>query len=304
MLPQCHVGCAQPGHWRWAERYGQAMEEAKLRFGVMCHGTSFKTWQARCLRQLLEIPGVEPAVLIVNAAAADPPRPRNLLRAARNVLAGRTTAWHLYARRIRDRMGSRRAVSMETEFAGVPRIECRTVQKGRWSQHFTDEDVERIAAYRLSFILRFAFGIVRGSVLKAAEHGVWSFHHGDPRCYRGGPPCFWELYDGASVTGAVLQRLTHRLDAGVILHEGTFRTERGFQAYAWNCDKVMLGAAAWPARVCRDLLRGDASAVRRSPCETQAPIRREPTPWQSLVFLARCARDELCLLYTSPSPRD
>jgi hypothetical protein len=271
------------------------MQEGKLRFGVLCHGTSFKAWQARCLRQLLEIPGVEPALLIVDADSP-PPQPPSLFRAAGNILSGRTTAWHLYARRMKGQLTSSRTVSMEQELAGVPRLECRTQLKGRWSHYFTDEDVERIRQHRLDFILRFAFEIIRGKVLDAAEYGVWSFHHGDPAHYRGGPACFWEVYDGAPLTGAILQRLTHRLDAGVILHQGTFGTDRGMKAYSLTCNKVTLGAASWPAHLCRQILSGNDARVRAgTPCRTTAPIRHDPSPWQSLRFLARCVRKELAL---------
>jgi len=42
--------------------------------------------------------------------------------------------------------------------------------------------------------------------------GVWSWHHGDEDKYRGGPPAFWEIVNADPVTGALLQRLTERLD--------------------------------------------------------------------------------------------
>ena len=37
---------------------------------------------------------------------------------------------------------------------------------------------------------------LRGEI---ARHGVWSYHHGDNRFYRGGPPGFWEVMEDQPV---------------------------------------------------------------------------------------------------------
>ena len=42
--------------------------------------------------------------------------------------------------------------------------------------------------------------------------------------YRGMPPGFWEVYRGDPVSGVTLQRLTDRLDGGVVLRRGWFKT--------------------------------------------------------------------------------
>jgi methionyl-tRNA formyltransferase len=65
-------------------------------------------------------------------------------------------------------------------------------------------------------VLRFGFGIIKGDVLNACEYGVLSFHHGDLREYRGGPPGFWEFQHGKAEAGVTLQVLNETLDGGQI----------------------------------------------------------------------------------------
>lgn len=61
--------------------------------------------------------------------------------------------------------------------------------------------------------IRYGFGLLKGDVLEAPEHGVLSFHPADIRQYRGlGPP---QAYlDGCRTMGVTLQRITEDIDGG------------------------------------------------------------------------------------------
>ena len=87
-----------------------------------------------------------------------------------------------------------------------------------------------------------------------ARYGVWSYHHDDPSKYRGRPACFWEIYNNDPITGAILQRLTDKLDGGPILHQGWFYTEK--DSYVTNLDTVYFNSANWPEQVCARLRKG------------------------------------------------
>ncbi|MGI9119466.1 MAG: glucosamine inositolphosphorylceramide transferase family protein, partial [Acidimicrobiales bacterium] len=171
----------------------------------------------------------------------------------------------------------------------VPVLRCQAIRRGRYSEYFADEDVAEVVGHDLDFILRFDFGIIRGPILKAARHGVWSFHHGDEEHYRGGPPCFWEIFDGAAVTGSMLQRLTDRLDGGVVLQKGFFRTID--HSYARNRDAAYLGGVEWPGKVCADIGNGLATYLDAPPTSSAAPIRRNPRAGQTLVFMLKLGRN-------------
>ena len=189
-----------------------------------------------------------------------------------------------------NRWTARRARCLERSplnqvLPGVPVIECTVERRGKWSEHFLDTDLARIAELKPDILIRFGFGIIRGEILDLPRYGVWSFHHDDDNVVRGGPPAFWEIVDNEPVTGVVLQRLTDRLDGGFILHKGWFRTQT--TSYTRNTDAAHLGAVEWPARLCRQILAGHEGAAHGVQSTSDAPIRRKPSSPQTVRFLAR-----------------
>lgn len=104
------------------------------------------------------------------------------------------------------------------------------VSRSRLIHRFKQEDLECVGALKLDVILRFGFHILMGGVLKAARFGIWSLHHADNMVIRGGPPGFWEVFEGHHYTGATLQVLTEDLDNGVVVRKGLYSTF----PFSWN----------------------------------------------------------------------
>ena len=75
---------------------------------------------------------------------------------------------------------------LREELAHAEQLRCRTERRGKWSEHFTEDDLDAIRDHQLDVLIRFAYGIIRGDILDVPRHGVWSFHHGDIERYRGG----------------------------------------------------------------------------------------------------------------------
>lgn len=63
--------------------------------------------------------------------------------------------------------------------------------------------------------------IWRGDILDATEYGLWSFHAGDIRKYRGRPAGFFQFLNDEETIGVTLQQLTPELDGGKIIETGT-----------------------------------------------------------------------------------
>jgi hypothetical protein len=106
----------------------------------------------------------------------------------------------------------------------VQQLSVMPEQKG-FSDRFSAADLETVRAADLDVLFRFGFGILRGEILIAAKHGIWSFHHGDPDLFRGSPPGFWEVMTGAPVMGSILQRLSEELDNGEVLYRSWSYTD-------------------------------------------------------------------------------
>jgi hypothetical protein len=248
----------------------------------MCTGLVFPAWQARAIRELLALGGVEPALLIVDdRASANRPVATSVVERLRRGDA----VWAAFSRYVARRSKATEPVDLSEVLAATPVLRCRVRRQGRFSEIFEPEDVEEIRKHELDFIIRFAFGVIRGDILRAARLGVWSFHHDDEERYRGGPPCFWEIYSSDPVTGSMLQRLTDRLDGGVVLHKGYFATIR--HSYVRSRDSAYFGSADWPARVCKDIQNGAATYLEAAPSSSTANVYRNPRARQMVVFAAK-----------------
>lgn len=250
----------------------------------MCNGTRFPTWQAEAIKHLAALaPRVEVALLIVPAAGTRRSgRMSTLLRDPSHLI------WNLYNKGyIERRSHASRPVDLSEALTDVPQLAVRTEPVGRYGERFTEDDLETIRTAQLDVLIRFGFGILKGGILEAANHGVWSFHHGDERVFRGQPPGFWEMATGEPVMGTILQRITERLDGGTVLHRGLFRVTR--HSYRRTRDDAFLGSADFVSTAVKRLLAGDDSVVSGDPSRTDAPLRRSPGNWIMTRFLTRQA---------------
>ncbi len=245
----------------------------------MCNGLSFPAWQAQTIQRLLELAEVEISLLIMpGKQAGSPGRLARLFGEPKHLL------WNLYNKGyIQRRSSASQPVDMSAELGETPVLTCDVVPVGKYGEKLTDEDVVAVRGAELDLILRFGFGILKGEVLDTARYGIWSFHHGDERVYRGQPPGFWEIADGEPTVGTILQRITERLDGGSVLHRGTFRVVPF--SYRRTRDDVFFGASGFPSIAVRQILNGDTSHVTAPPSTTDAPLRRSPTNWTMVKFL-------------------
>jgi hypothetical protein len=249
----------------------------KLRFAILCESLVLQNWMADCVRQLIDSELAEPVLLIRDVTPKRSPK-----------FSPRTFLYDWYDLHwVRRRCPATQAVDVRAQLGHLPSIDCSVTTRGKWSRYFSDADIERIESYDLDFMLRFAFHIIRGRILHSARYGVWSYHHDNEHRYRGGPPCFWEIFHGDDTNGAILQRLTERLDGGVVLHRGVFGIWKG--SWIMNFDRALSGSADWCARVCAEIQNGQLDRVHAAPTSSRALIRRAPTLGQFLKFAVRCA---------------
>eukprot|EP01034_Spumella_vulgaris_P002669 gene2669-3462_t len=206
----------------------------------MCNGSTLSRWQWESIRLLWESGYAEPVLLIQNAVD-ETPQPTGFEK------------WRKYpykhlvyrlAKRFLFRVPSMEQEPMPPELEALPWLRCVTIRKGKYSEYFSDDDLEKITGYRLDFVLRYGFNIIRGKVLDVPKYGVWSYHHGDEMLFRGGPIGLWEIYRRSLVNGVVLQRLNDLIDAGVILSRRTYQTVN--HSYSEHVEKILWHNADMP----------------------------------------------------------
>ncbi len=194
-----------------------------LRVGVLIDGFDHPRWALSVLQDIQSSSCADLVVVIRNIA----PHPslsfrERLSRKWRSLFYNRYVAWDsakyttsndaLAMGDAKPTLGTLPLIDV------VPRMTLHT-------DRFEEDDVRRVRDFDLDVILRFGFRLLRGPILDSARYGVWSYHHGDNRSYRGGPPCFWEVAEGNSVTGVILQVITDELDAGHVLYRSVGRTD-------------------------------------------------------------------------------
>ena len=249
-----------------------------LRFGILCNSMQFQQWQAEIIRTLISN-GHHPALIIMGDEKLSDQPPGSRLR---------NYPWKNMLYRLHQRYIFNPTMKQETdmrrELEKVPVQICK-IRKVDFSEFFYEEDVAFIESRNLDFLLRFGFNIIRGGILNAAKFGVWSFHHGDEKKYRGGPPCFWEIYRNDKSTGAILQRLNEKLDAGIILRKGWFGTIN--HSYTENLNRVYAGSIPWVLQVCKDIEQGNSGYLEGPGSSTRAPVYRIPGNLKMLWFLLK-----------------
>lgn len=178
----------------------------KIRFAVLVDGSHLKNWQIECIQALLSDEHNSCVGFIKNKNAST-------FNAKRLSLGFR---WLEKQSRKKFTFQSR---SIDEVFSQMPVMEVKTKKEGIYTLVEEDE-IETLKELHCHFFLRFGFGIVGGELLDIPEHGIWSFHHGDPEEFRGGPPAFWEFISAKKSNGFILQKLTNQLDGGEIITSG------------------------------------------------------------------------------------
>lgn len=248
----------------------------------MCNGPALAHWQAECIRHLLEW-GRAQLEIVIMAEKTETEVNLGFWHRLRRKIS--TNLFFRFWYRFFVKLSGTRNVPLTQVACDVPIRKVRIVKKGRFSEYFSQEDTTAVRRFDLDFVLRFGFGIIRGEILRTPRYGVWSFHHGDERKFRGRPSAFWEMYYGSTTIGGILQQLTDRLDGGVILKRWAIRNNK--VCWARNIDALRYAGTELPKQVCIDIVNGAADYLEAEESTTSAPIRYFPTNVEMCVFLAR-----------------
>jgi len=265
---------------------------------LLLDGAECSRFTARILEDISMSSFARLELVIYNADAERRPMRRSalpirLFRVLRDSKVRRLLSYALYSKldEKRSRIGDDPVASVDCRplLSGVKSIEAKPVVKG-FTHRFSPEDLENIRGEQLDVLLRFGFNILRGEILQAARYGVWSFHHGDNDYYRGGPAYFWELYERNVLSGAMLQRLTEELDAGLVLCKSLFATTPGLSV-ARNRYGPYWGSTHFVIRKLQELHQCgweyvESRSVPPAPYRGRRRVYKRPTNVEMLRWLA------------------
>jgi len=247
----------------------------KLTYVILANSSKLKYWQWKCLDLLADLP-VEPVLYVINNSKKT--QPKGILSKFKN--------YPIQNLLFKQFLKSAKIKALEEiEFLENNSVEVLnvSVKKEGYNEYFPDEAIEKIRNLKPDFILRFGFNILKGEILNVAKYGVWSFHHNDEQIIRGGPPVFWEIKNRENYCGAILQKLTQRLDAGIILQKGKFQLHNHAFFYSWN--ELLLQSTYFVRKTCLEILSGNTQKIEADLIKTKAKIYKFPRNWEFLEFL-------------------
>ncbi len=204
-----------------------AMQKSKLRIGLLLNGTELAAWAYRMIEIIKDSDYAEISLIVENTLPAEKRRLSLVSQIARKIRSGQfwTTVIRLtlttLERRLIGKPGGLPNASKQVDgkdlLAGIEVIKVHPKRQG-FSDYIEGDELARIQAHNIDVFIRLGFRILRGDILRSARYGVWSYHHGDNRVNRGGPPGYWEVMESSPVTGTMLQVLTEDLDGGKVLY--------------------------------------------------------------------------------------
>jgi len=261
----------------------------RLRIGLLLNSYQPAAWVAKIIADLQHSDWAEIVLVVTGRRKAETKksireRLRNYCRVG---LFAMYSKWdYLHYRGDNDALAS---VDVEDLLCDVPRVDVPVIEN-KFTDRFRVEDIQRIRSADVDVLFRFGFRILRGKILDCAKYGVWSFHHGDNREYRGAPPGFWEIYEKNPVTGSTLQILTESLDGGKVIDRSLASTN--CESLYANKNPLYWKTSEIAVRRLRDLhLRGwTAIESLDSYKETDTyrkAIYKTPGNWVMLCLLAR-----------------
>lgn len=214
--------------------------QKKIRVALLVDSLQVPAWAYRMLSLLQQSQKAEIVLILKNQSAATV---ESGLFSRLKKIVGRRYLAYLLHRKVDRRLGSTGKdpflpASLEALMPDAKVVSVVPLAT-EYSDRLPESVCEQIVEAEVDLGIRLGFRILRGPVLSAPKYGVWSYHHGDAKTNRGGPPCFWEVMEGWPVTGATLQILSEDLDAGLVLSR-TFSTtdpslvERNKRRVYWN----------------------------------------------------------------------
>lgn len=89
---------------------------------------------------------------------------------------------------------------------------------GTW-QSIPLEVISTLKKEKIELVIKYGMNLLTiSNELKGID--IMSFHHGDPKNFRGRPAGFYEIFSGAKKVGMIVQLLSNKLDGGKIASKG------------------------------------------------------------------------------------
>lgn len=163
------------------------------------------------------------------------------------------------------------------EFGKIELLTFDSLYSGAW-QTIPDEIVDAMRMKGVQTIIKFGMSLLRMDNLDGVD--VLSFHHGDPRFYRGRPAGFYEIQNNAPFVGMIVQKLSNVLDGGEVLALGHSKLYP--HSYRKTIQALYQASPALLRRALTNYRKGSTVAIK-----PKGKNYRLPGNWTVAKFCAR-----------------
>ena len=227
-----------------------------MRVGLMIDG-KIAVWQQLALEQACR----NHEIFVLQSTGWAPKRPaKHALYYALNVFTVRNRLTRMIEVSP-ESLGAKDSIQFQPEFDGA------------WAV-LPSEVIEWVRSRKIDVILKFGLGLLRVPPEDTLPIPILSYHHGDPRKYRGRPAGFYEILDGEPFLGQIVQAIGNKLDAGMVYAYGESRV------FSHSYKKTLIESFSLSPYLLRTALE---NVAMRRPLDFDCAGRnyRLPSNWQS-----------------------
>ena len=228
----------------------------KIRVGVMLDDYHPAAWHYIILDSIAKSEYASVELVILNKGRnEETPYPDNIREERKKLLY--TTYTELENWILHREPDAFARIDAQSLLQNVPALEIHPAMN-TYSDWFEEKDIERIQEFRLDVIIKLGFRTLNGAILNAPRYGVWSYYPSDTTAIRGGPPGFWETFEGRGERGAILQVLAEDPDKGIAIYRSSFRCDSLFVSR--NNNDCFLSSSMFVPRLLKKLYEGGGNA--------------------------------------------
>ena len=153
-----------------------------------------------------------------------------------------------------------------------------------------EDSIALLRAARADLGVVYGTNILKESVFGVPRLGSINLHQGLAPLYRGGPPVFWELFNGEREVGLTVHFVASKVDTGDIVLQETVPLEYDFDAHGLDFDSFITEFRASMMRRCAQLV---AEAVRRISEGSAKTVKQDTTQGRRYRIPTKKEKDEL-----------